>query len=506
MPNPISDSKLVRLIISLKQNEKRYVVLHLSKHKKNTNLLKLYKQLITYNSKNDRSVYENGSSKKSTSQLIKNTYKLYQLVLDALHQFHSKKSPYARILTMLHQAEILAERGLAKDQQKILIKSGRIADTYELPELKLEILKMRNSTTADQQTTHRIQKEIKNLSDTIVRHAQLAQLNKRVIAFRRNTGVRLTTKQTTHLKEMGLDELTNQKFNLDSFFMKYSYLDYLSIYYTITGKYYESYLNGLKILKLVKKNKHLLRLQIWRDKYSATLNRLLNASAMISEDETVELAYNEISSLDIPENRKTLIELNFLDVFIQSGEFEKGEKSLIAIEKKAMHVENKFDPYIIAILYFNLAVMNFGLGHYSKAISWFSKNLNEGNKYIPDINFGRIVILIRLITYYELKQYDTIENYIRSSYHYINKQKSDFKFDRIMLKCIEKMISITNSVELLKVMVATRSELLKLSRTKTEAGTLYYFDFISWLDSKIENSSFAEVVRNKSKLAIRKSQ
>ena len=44
----------------------------------------------------------------------------------------------------------------------------------------------------------------------------------------------------------------------------------------------------------------------------------------------------------------------------------------------------------------------------------------------------------------------------------------------------------------------SESNLLQLSKIKSEAKTLEHFDFISWFESKIENRSFAEIVREKS--------
>ena len=68
-----------------------------------------------------------------------------------------------------------------------------------------------------------------------------------------------------------------------------------------------------------------------------------------------------------------------------------------------------------------------------------------------------------------------------------------------MLKCIGKLISINGKRELELFMEQTRAELLTISKTKTEIKTLEYFDFVSWLDSKIEHRPYAEIIREKAK-------
>ncbi|MBI2272097.1 MAG: hypothetical protein HYU69_17290 [Bacteroidetes bacterium] len=497
MTNPNKKSKLLRLVKSLKVNEKRYVVIYLSKHKKDNNLLRLYKTISENSEITDADILKKNNEKKFTSQFAKNKHLLYGLILDALHQFHLKKSPYARVLTMLHQAEILANKGLFDDQKEWLLKAGQIADDFELTELKLEILKLRNTVDAEKNSLKKILEETECLSNKIIQRSKLVHLIRRILVLTRITGNRLTARQISYLRAHSLNELKKQRFILDSFFMNYFYLDYFLMYYTITGNYYESYITGTKILKLVKQNPSMLQLQIWRDKYGSSLSRLINASAMISKNEMVDFAHKEVSRLDIPYNRKSLIELNMLDIYIQSGEFKKGEISLNRIQKNASYIQKGLDPYTSSILYFNLAVMNFGLGNYSKAIFWFNEIINDSNKYIPDQYFGGITMILRMITYYELKRYDIIELHLRSTHRYIMKTKRNFKFDQIMVAFIGKIIAINNKHELITIMKQVRNELLTLSKIKTEGKILHYFDFIAWLESKIENRPFAQIIKEK---------
>lgn len=501
MTNQNKKYRLFRLIKSLTINEKRYVVIYLSKHKKDNNLLKLYKAISKSPAVADddslKKDIKRSSDKKFISQFAKNKHALYILILDALHQFHLRKSPYARILTMLHQAEILSNKRLADEHSDLLLKAGRMADEYELFELKLEILKAGTSFVVRPQISKRVMKEIEDLSDKIVQHSKLIHLTQRIVDFTRIAGNRLTLNQVSYLRKQGLEELNKLHLNLNSCYIKYSYLDHLLMYYTVTGKHYESYINGMKILKLVKQNPSMLNFQLWRDKYGSSLNRLLNASAMVGKYKLAELVYNEINGLDIAEHRKILVELNILDIYIQSGEFKMGERYLNSIQKSVMHVTRSFDPYTISVLYFNLALMNFGLGYYLKAISWFNEIIGNSGKFIPDRYFGAVTLILRLITYYELRQYDIIESLLRSTQQYIMKQEFSFKFDQLMLKYIRQITTITSMNEFIAITKRVRTELLMLSKNKAEAKILNYFDFISWLDSKIENKPFPEILKRK---------
>lgn len=105
--------------------------------------------------------------------------------------------------------------------------------------------------------------------------------------------------------------------------------------------------------------------------------------------------------------------------------------------------------------------------------------------------------LIRLLVFYELGHFDLLENNIRSTQRYIAKQASQYQIDQLLLKFIRKIASSTDKQERLGNLKQTRMELIKLSKDKAESRTLYFFDFISWIESKLEQKSFTEIVKQK---------
>src|SRR5580693_5953919 len=126
----MKDSNLVKLIKSLKKNEKRYIFIQLSKHKGSSNLLRLYSLINDTDSISEEIIAQKIPDKKFNSQLKINKHNLYYLILDALHSFHLRGSVYGRILNMLHQAEILSAKGLTSARNELLQKAGKLADEH----------------------------------------------------------------------------------------------------------------------------------------------------------------------------------------------------------------------------------------------------------------------------------------------------------------------------------------------------------------------------------------
>lgn len=70
--------------------------------------------------------------------------------------------------------------------------------------------------------------------------------------------------------------------------------------------------------------------------------------------------------------------------------------------------------------------------------------------------------------------------------------------ENIVLQFIrKKMPRIHTAKQQMKAFVELRNDFVEIADDEYESKAFEYFDYISWLDSKIEKKSFAEVVREK---------
>jgi hypothetical protein len=498
MNNPARNSNIIKLIHSLKINEKRYVVLHLSKHRKNNNLLKLYKIISADKNITDGDIQKKIKDKKLASQLNENKYMLYLTILDALHHFHLRNSPFARILTMIHQSEILLSKGLTEARMELLLKASRMADEYELPQLKLELLHLRDFYFYELSASKDILAETKQLSDLVVSQGELKYLNNEIGSYLLNRGYR---PEPVLLKQLigAIDRLKKSNTGSNSFYEQYFYYKNLSACYPLIGKSEEGYKCGIKLLKLVDENRNMLKLDLWRVRYLSVLNQLISVfSRGVYKPDALELVYKEIQKLDVSENMKATTYINLLDTFIQSGEYRGSENILNYVLKNIDFFKENLTYISGVILRHNIALIFFGLEKYSDALYWVNDIINNSDKNMPDAGFTNMARILRLIIYFELDYTDLLEYDLRSTYRRILKQEERYKFDQILLKFITKSGSATDKATLKNLLIQTRDDMVKLSETE-EARVLRYFSFISWLDSKIANRPFAEIERDKAR-------
>ncbi|MGP8217692.1 MAG: hypothetical protein ACLQQ4_19135 [Bacteroidia bacterium] len=494
----MENSNLVKLIKSLKKNEKRYIFLQLSKHKGGSNLLKLYSLINDTDPINEEIIAQKYQDKKFISQLKINKHNLYYLILDALHDFHLRGSVYGRILNMLHQSEILSSKGLTSARSELLEKAGKLADEYELSELKLEVLRLQNLEPGDMAASISLHNEAMKLTERISEENAIKHLNNRISLYQRKVGQRLTGTQLKYIETQMLDTINSQNFKSNTFFNQFFYFRILSLYHNMAGRIKETYENDLRLLNLFKQSPNMLNLQVWRERYLSALSRLITSSSLIGKNELLTHISEEIQKLDISDRRKAFADINILDAYMQLGEFEKSSELVKQVENKIEFYHKSLGPANRIAIYFNLAVLNFGLENYSRSLNWINAIINNpADTHTEDVGVSNNLRILRLILYYELGYLDILEYELRSTYRYIFKRKNLFRFDQLVLQFIRKTVSLNNKDKLKKVMEETRNSLDKLSKIKTEQQTLSYFDFISWLDSKLENRRYTDIVKER---------
>ena len=496
----MENTNLVKLIKSLKKNEKRYIAISLSKHKTGNNLLKLYNVINDNDPINDEVIAKRIKDKKFISQLKINKHNLYYLILDSLHNFHLRGSVYGRVLNMLHQAEILSSKGLSIARKELLEKASRLADEYELSELKLEILRLQNHEPGDIAASNSIHNETKKLAAKITEEDTIKHFNNRLSLYQRKVGQRLTPTQLKYLEKEMLATINKLSFSSNSFFNQFFYFRILSLYHSMSGNTDQAFENDLKLTKIFTDNPKMLDLQIWRERYLSALSRLITSSSLVGKNDMLPFLSDEIKKLDISDKRKAFADINILDAYMQVGEFENSSPLVKQVETNTDFYHRNLGPANRTALYFNLAVLNFGLENYSRSLHWINTIINNPDNHSENMGIHFTIRILRLILYYELQYFDLLEYELRSTYRYIIKEKNPYKFDQAVFAFIRRTVSVYDRAKIRKAMEQTRNELTKISKIKAEEQTLSYFDFISWLSSKIENKKFSGLVKERVQL------
>lgn len=190
------------------------------------------------------------------------------------------------------------------------------------------------------------------------------------------------------------------------------------------------------------------------------------------------------------------IEISYIDQQLRIGEYEKSvdlaeEVKKIIETNTNVNIENKI------YFYFYAFHGNFMLRKFKLALS----NLNDIIKFTKagiklDIVYS--LRMLHLVVYYETGTIDLLPGMAKSIKRFLFKRGYIFKYEHLLLDLFDKRIpkagSKKNINDLFKQSIEQLTEIFK---DETEAKALTYFDYISWMESKITNKPFAEILLQK---------
>jgi len=186
-----------------------------------------------------------------------------------------------------------------------------------------------------------------------------------------------------------------------------------------------------------------------------------------------------------------------LNMYQRTGKFNEAVILTTEIEKGIKRYALYLNEEHYSVFYFGIAYSYFGAGHYRNALKWINKLINESDIAMrPDINC--MARIINLIVHYELGNEELLQSLVKSTYIFLHKHKRLYKFEDVLLQFIrKKLASVIDHRELMDAFRELHTELKRVSEDPFENKQMEEFDLISWLESKIENRPFAEVVKAK---------
>jgi tetratricopeptide (TPR) repeat protein len=250
-------------------------------------------------------------------------------------------------------------------------------------------------------------------------------------------------------------------------------------------------------------SEHPQRIKDDPDTYVTVLNSIIFYGSVLSKVKESQKAFDTLREfLDLyPEKHHKLFVAydNMMALYITAGRFRDGlpfaDKA--ASELKA-HEEKLFASNKVA-LYHDMFYTYFGCRKYHQSLEWLNKLLNEtGLKSREDIQVT--ARLTNLIVHYELQHYELLPYLLRSTQTFLRKRKRLHTVEKVLLRFMNRLLKVSadDKREMRQLFSEIKSALEIVTRNPDEAKVLTeYFDYVSWLESKIRNRPFEKVVRDK---------
>lgn len=433
---------------------------------------------------------------------------LYKKILQSLKEYNTSTNGDIAIRENIDYIQILFDRSLYGQSMQLLHKVKKAVGKSDNLELHLEVLKWEKNLLPyslgknNQERVKQIVEEGNAVNQRILRINLLTNLSVELTAIYIKVGYlrgkedfisinKIFTEKLPEYDESGLSfqekllwyEIHFSYFNfIQDFDQAHEYaIKWVNLFPTIpsSSHNFEKYLRGINHLLNIQSR---LKLLSQFEETHQTLRALAN-HRVVKMNENIQIRLFKYSYAH-----------QFNGYFI-TGEFDKGVSLLRKIEKRLEGYIGMLDKHSELVLFYKIASLYFGNGDHRDALKWLNRIINSEDQDIrEDVHsFARI---LNLITHYELGNNDVIEYYIRSTYRFLLKKNDMHIYQQHILEFIRNLSKDTQT-SLIERFDALRGKMILLSESKYDKRPFVYFDIISWLDSKIEKKSVAEIVQAK---------
>lgn len=503
---------LFDLIHNMSKSEKRYFKIHASRHTigQQNKYVQLFDFIEQQNEFDEDEIYIKfkGESFLNKFSITKN--RLYDHIMKALASYHSNSSVEASIYKLLHGAEILYDKGLYDHAERQLKSAKRLSKKHGKSALLLkiegklnEIVETQGYTKISLEELETQEEELNQILISEEYYNKLWLLKSKLFSIMHHQGKSRSKEDTDTFKVLlnSYKKLKSPK--KMSFNAQYLSTHFESAYHFATLNQDECLKSLYKNLKLFQKEH--AQIKSVPHKYLSVLTNIIhlelaggntkNIYSLLGELNTFKTKYKIASNEDLDIKLFSSIKSTNLMVYIHQAEFEKA----VSMEERIIEGFNQFESGITssrkAYLSFNLAIAFFGVEEFNKSLKWINAILNDS-----DLDENEDIVafahIVGLIIHYELNNSSYLPYALKSTLRFLQKRKRSYSFETLFLKNLKKVINTDDPFKSEQLLQNVADQLDEIANDPFQSVAFEYFDFRSWLISKIKNKRFQVVKRD----------
>lgn len=514
MPKTQKES-LFRLVKSLSKSEKRQFKLYVNRLESNTDK----KFIALFDLLDKMSVYD--EQKIANSKIVKREQlsnvksHLYRQILVSLRLSISSTNKRLQLREQLDYVYILYNKGLYEQSLQMLqrVKAQAIKLDERATEFQAIEFEKAVQTQYLSKTSFDYVSEIATQSKQIASHnevtAKLSSLALLLYAKNVHYGYVKNDKEfrditrffESHIEEIDLE---NAGFSESFWYYKshllYSILvqDLLSAY-KFANKWVELFYMSPDMIQLhpvffIRGHQHLfeiLYLLKYMSKFKMALERFESTLAQPSFPKN-----HNISPYIFMGRYNNKINFHFLE-----GSFDEAIPLIPDVLNGVVQHADQLDQHHIMVLYYKIACIYFGAGNLQKCIAYLQLIISDKSLRVHQdlMCFSRV---LNVVAHYDAGLDYELETQVKQTYKFLLKMD---ELQAVQKELIRFMRSLTDIYpnELKQAFRQLHASLKRFENDPYEKRSFLYLDILSWLESKIENRSIGEVIREKASLLIR---
>jgi hypothetical protein len=490
MANVASDALFV-LIKSLSKSEKRYFRLQpMAEDGQHRLLFDAMEKLTEYDEEKLLKILK-GTPIADALSIAKN--RLYHTILKSLASFHHKATARAEVMRLLQSIEVLFNRGLHEQADKLVHSALKTARKNELSALQLElnewkerILESMNIPGVDRyEMLNSNYAEMKAVISSIQNEKEIACMKWSWFAGYYINGQPRQTEEQENNERLLLEIDAQQTVSLEA---QIKLLQLKGAVLLNARKPLES-LNSLEeLLGVMKTNE-------WKNNQDTTIlrNAMANAAVISAQLKNLKEAATYLSQLEncFEENEnKSLLHSTALTVFLLQKNNESAYQYILEHNEISAIPSGDYDIRISHV-WFQSAVICFIQQEFKESERFIQKFL----QHTPTnelLHLQCIAQVFNLIIQIELKNERYIPYALRNVQRFLITRNKAFEGEKKILQFINETLKKRKSIQDKELWGWLEDELLMIK--KTDPLFFTYFDFHKWAKARALKTSFASVV------------
>jgi len=500
-------TELFELIKSLTKSEKRFFKLSSSLQTGEKNYLKIFDAIEKQTVYDEHALKDQFKNETFVNHFPSEKNHLYKLILKSLRNYHSDNSINSILKQEIKNVEILYKKALFKECNKFLVRAKKQAIENEKFYFLFELISweklLLEEAFEDGQFNKDLDVLIQEEHDVIAKLQNLAEyhvLYSKINYVFRSEGFSRSAEDIQIVNEIESHPLIKGK-NTALSKRAATICYYTQGFCSMANSRTDVALEKFERVRTILDERPKLKADLAK-RYLKALSRIIschidNQMYLKAAEEIAQL--KDISdkkgfkNIDIKINIFRVCTLSELQLLTRQGKFNDAIEIVQSAVGKLETLEGRLRKEQLLELYFNIAYSYFGIGEHNKALFWINKVLNDNENTLRKDLFS-YARLFNLVIHYELQNYDLLEYITKSTQRYLARRQRDYDLEKMVIEHLRKLIRNSKSKDISTKYEDFKADLDKIILQPENSIVLKYFDFNSWIESKINTTAFSKAV------------
>lgn len=506
------NNALFELIKSLSKSEKRYFKIISSRHTigDENNYVRLFDYLDSASSYDEERLFKDFQGEAFLHRFSITKKRLYDNILKALNSYHSDRSFNAQLYNMLQSADVLFDKSLYDQCRRVLMSAEKLALKCQNDHIiqiihgfQRRLIETNGYASADWNDIQELIDKVDHAGQRIAFINQLWKVKGQLFRQLITKGIARTSKEKEVYDQICLvleGEMNLYVLNFESIYL----INHIrSVHFFATGEIDRSYLYLKKNIEHCELNPD-PALTDPAKMISALTNTIYIADKLGKHNEALLLLSQLRSILAKQEltedlNIKTFATYSSisLSLLIRMGDFKSAAAEAKKVVSGLEEFGTKLNTTRKAHLLFNVAVVNFGNGNFQDSLKMIHSILND-QEMDANENLIGYTYLLELANYVELNKTDLLRYKLKSVERFAKSRNRMHDCENAFIRFIAEWIKSEDPLTQ-KEILSKYLEKMKDIEMKNPLETLEsdHFDIAAWLESRLADKTFGEVIRER---------